>query len=165
MTHSERILLIQSSLHPSLPSPLLPGLTSLGGLDSQGSVHHPASLDGGGPAGSVAKLQEVLELTMWFPVGEAPGSSAGRAVKAKWTLRPTLQSLWRVFLQPPFPPSPPILPPPPPPRLTLTGRGLAEAHGLQGLWTQSGTSPAPQTWCLSQGSPLAASAHCRGMTC
>lgn len=40
---------------------------------------------------------------MWFPVGEAPGSSAGRAVQAKWTPLPALQSLWRVFLQPSHP--------------------------------------------------------------
>lgn len=47
---------------------------------------------------------------MWFPVGEAPESSAGRAVNAKWTLLPALQSLAR------FPPGPH-----PAPRLLIEG--------------------------------------------
>lgn len=78
---------------------------SLGGLDSQGSVRHPADLGGVGQQGNVAKLQEVLELTVWFPVGQTPGSLEGRAVQAKWALLPSPAESQRIFLCPPHPPT------------------------------------------------------------
>lgn len=119
-------------------------------------MRRPANLGGGGGQGSVAKLQEVLELTMWFPVGQTPGSSAGRAVQAQWTLRPALQSRC-VFLHARGLAGP----------VTELRESLATlARVLQGLWSQRGTSLLPpQIWWLSQGLPLVASAHCLRVTC
>lgn len=88
MTHSERILLTQSSLPSSLAA-LTPSCQ-----DKPGGSGLPQNLCATRPTwavvagqGNVAKLQEVLELTVWFPVGETPGSLAGRAVQAKWACR------------------------------------------------------------------------------
>lgn len=50
MTHSEQILLTQSSLPSSFTSLAPSSRTSLGGLGSQGSVRRPANLGGGGRA-------------------------------------------------------------------------------------------------------------------
>lgn len=55
--------------------------------------------------GNVAKLQEVLELTVWFPVGETPGSLEGRAGQTKWALLPSPAESQLIFLRPPHPPA------------------------------------------------------------
>lgn len=106
MTHSERILLTQNSLPPSLTSLTTSCQREPGGLDSQDLCATQPTWEVVAGQGSVAKLQEVSELALavWFPVGETPGSSTGRAVQAKWTLCPALPPAlctqgWQVLLQ------------------------------------------------------------------
>lgn len=76
MTHAERVLLTQGCLPPP-PTALAPAAGRIWAVwGSQGSGCHPPTWAVVAGQGSVAKLREVSELTVWFPVGHPPGSSA-----------------------------------------------------------------------------------------
>lgn len=68
-------------------------------------MRHPTDWGLLAEQGNVAKLQEVLELTVWFPVGETPESLEGRAVQAKWALLSSSAESQRIFLCPLHPPT------------------------------------------------------------